>query len=310
MQRKLVWYSAFILAALAGTAVPVGADVIVTGYEESSILRFADDGTSLDPIVAPGGMSGVVAPSGITLGADGYLYVSNQTSVFVPGAPDAIVKIDPATGTVTPFITLASGYVPAGLRFGPADGYLYVSHNGGQMAGEGTGSVDRYDPNTGAYIDSVITNLTQPTGLLFDAHGRLYVSNFGDGAVVKYHPHSGRAKVLVPFGSGGLVGPAGLQIGPDGHLYVVDLLIGAVHVYDRRTGASLGDFIAPGGALNNQFPSDLLFDGQGNLLVADLGSSFSEPTGNVLSFDASGNYVDTFAQGIFGASQLLYLAGQ
>ncbi len=310
MRQQVGWRFVFALAMLAGAAAPIRADVIVTGYEESSILRFADDGTSMAPIVPPGGMSGVVGPAGVTLGADGYLYVSNQTSVFVPGAPDSIVKVDPATGAVTTFITLPSGYVPAGLRFGPADGYLYVSHNGGQTAGEGTGSVDRYDPNTGAYIDSVMTNLTQPTSLLFDSHGRLYVSNFGDGAVVKYHPRNGRAKTLVPFGGGGLVSPAGLEIGPDGNLYVVDLLVGAVHIYDPKSGASLGDFIAAGGALDNQFPSDLLFDGQGNLLVADLGSSFSEPTGNVQAFDASGNSVGPFAQNIFGASQLLYLAGQ
>lgn len=310
MRRLLVWYAVFALAVLAGTTTPVRADVILAGYQESSILRYADDGTPLAPIVPPGGMSGVVGPAGITLGPDGLLYVSNQTSVFVQGAPDSIVQVDPATGTVTPFITLPSGYVPAGLRFGPHDGLLYVSYNGGLMAGEGTGSVDRYDPTTGAFVDSIITNLTQPTGLLFDARGHLYVSNFGDGTIVKYHRKNARARTLVPFGSGGLASPAGLRIGPDGNLYVVDLIVGAVHIYDPKAGTSLGDFIAPGGELSNQFPSDLLFDSQGNVLVADLGSSFTMPTGNIKAFDATGAFLGDFADGIFGASQLLYLPGQ
>jgi DNA-binding beta-propeller fold protein YncE len=297
-------YSAVLFASLAVMAGPARADIIVAGYEESSILRFQDDGTPLDSIVAPFSFNGVIGPAGITFGPDGMLYVSNQASVFVAGLDDSIVKVDPATGTITPFIDLASGYVPAGLRFGP-DGNLYVSHNGGQSAGEGSGSVDCYDGQTGAFLRSVLTNLTQPTGLVFDHLGNLYVSNFGDGSVVKFHHKNKRATTLVPAGSGGLAGPSGLQLGPGGSLYVADLLGGAVRIYDKKTGASRGDFIAAGGELDNQFPSDLLLDQQGNLLVADLGSSFTNPTGNVKLFAATGDFVDDFATGIFGASQVI-----
>jgi sugar lactone lactonase YvrE len=303
MRQLLVLYPAFVLAALAGIEAPADADVIVTGYEESSILLFGDDGTPKPPIVPPFSLNGVFGPSGITYGPDGFLYVSNQTSVFFQGMDDSIVKVDPATGDITPFIDLKSGYVPAGLRFGP-DGRLYVSHNGGQFAGQGTGSVDCYDGKSGQFLHSVLTNLTQPTGLVFDSKGNLYVSNFGEGSIIKYHDRQ-HSKTLVTPGSGGLAGPAGLQIGPDGNLYVVDLLIGAVRIYDPKTGASLGDFIPAGGELANQFPSDLLFDDQGNLLVANLGSSFTQPTGTVKLFDATGTFVRDFATGIFGASQLL-----
>src|SRR5215831_4966636 len=180
MQRPLASYMASILLALVMLAAAASADVIVAGYFDSSILRFAEDGTRLQPIVPPGGMNGVIGPGGITFGPDGLLYVSNQTSVFSPGAPDSIVKVDPSTGNVTPFITLASGYVPAGLAFGP-DGNLYVSQNGGQGAQPGTGSVDCYDGMSGNFISSVVTELTMPTGLLFDSDNNLYVSNFGDG---------------------------------------------------------------------------------------------------------------------------------
>jgi streptogramin lyase len=291
-----------VVTALVGMAAPARADVIVTGYEESSILLFGDDGTAENPIVPPFSFQGIVGPAGITYGPDGLLYVSNQTSVFFPGMDDSIVKVDPSTGAVMPFIDLPSGYVPAGLKFGP-DGNLYVSHNGGQTAGEGTGSVDVYDGTRGTFLGTLVPNLTQPTSLLFDKHGNLYVSNFGDGTVVLFDGTN--VSTLVSAGSGGLAGPAGLQIGPDGNLYVVDLLLWAVRIYDSQSGASLGDFIPAGGALDNQYPSDLLFDTQGNLLVACLGSSFTEATGSVKLFDPTGSYGSDFATGIFGASQLL-----
>jgi sugar lactone lactonase YvrE len=303
MRRPVVIvFPAFVLAALAGLAGHAGADVIVAGYEESSILRFTNNGEPSNPIVPPFLFQGVIGPAGITLGPDGFLYVSNQASVLFPGADDSIAKVNPSTGEISTFIDLPSGYVPAGLRFGP-DGNLYVSHNGGQGAGQGTGSVDVYDGVTGAFLGSAVTNLTQPTGLLFDSQGHLYVSNFGEGSIVLFDGTS--SSTLVAPGSGGLASPSGLQFGSDGNLYVVDLLLGAVRIYNPTTGASVGDFVPAGGALNNQFPSDLVFDRHGNLLVADLGSSFSQPTGNVKQFDATGTFVSDFATGIFGASQLL-----
>src|SRR5262249_37770359 len=101
--------------------------------------------------------------------------------------------------------------------------------------------------------------------------------------------------------------PSGLQIGPTGNLDVVDLLGFAVRQYNPTTGAFIGDLI-PGGQnspLLFQFPSDLLFDGRGHLLVADLGFSFSNPTGTVKEFDATtGAFIGNFATGINGASQL------
>jgi plastocyanin/sugar lactone lactonase YvrE len=277
-------------------------NVIVAGYFDSSILRFKSDGTPLEPIESAMGNLSVFAPAGFAYGPDANLYVANQVSAFIQGMDDSIVKVNPFNGDATPFIDLPSGYVPAALRFGP-DGNLYVCRNGGVGAAQGSGSVDCYDGSSGAFIASVVTNLTQPTGLLFDSAGNLYVSSFGDGTVLLFDGTN--VTTLVSAGSDGLVAPSGLQIGPDGNLYVADLLAGAVRVFDPSTGNSLGDFIAEGGALDQQFPSDLLFDDQGNLLVANLGNSYTDPTGSVKLFDSRGNYLSDFATGIYGAAQLL-----
>jgi sugar lactone lactonase YvrE len=301
MLRRLVLLA---LVALSLT-VPARADVIVTGYAENSILRFNETtGTAGTPIIAPnsGAGNGFLAPAGMTFGPDGFLYVSCQDSVFAPGSPDFIMKVNPSSGAFSPFATLATGYVPAGLRFG-SDGNLYVSRNGGQSAGAGTGFVDKYNGTTGAFISHVVSNLTQPTGVTFH-NGNLYVSDFGTGNVVRF---DGTTQSTFITGGANLFGPAGLTFGADNKLYITDLLNGAILRYiDNGTAGALDTlFVSPGGALQTQFPSDLVFDRNGGLLTADLGPSMASATGGVKRFDATtGAFLSDFSSNIFLASQI------
>jgi streptogramin lyase len=119
-----------------------------------------------------------------------------------------------------------------GIAFGP-DGNLYA-------ATQNPGSIYRYNPNTGAQVDS----------------GPFV---FYEGTAPTPDPHD-------------VSGPEGLHFGPDGNLYVADVTLSNVHVYSS-TGASLGALKSPspsdpGGPVLSQ-PIAIAFDPQGRMDVAN-----------------------------------------
>jgi DNA-binding beta-propeller fold protein YncE len=97
---------------------------------------------------------------------------------------------------------------------------------------------------------------------------------------------------FVPSGSGGLVNPGGLAIGPDHNLYVASNGTNQVLRYDGGTGAFLGVF-ASGGGLDK--PSGIVFGPDGNLYVNSHGSG-PNPLSQVLRFDGqTGAFLGVFA---------------
>lgn len=294
MRRFMFLTPALTMAALVGMVCPARADLVVADYYQGELARYSDTGTFLNAIVPgnpfpPSAGNALIGPSGMTVGPDGFLYVSSQRSPFGLG-PDRILRIDPTTGSISTFIDLTSAnvpglttnYNPAGLRFA-ANGDLYVSRNVGQFEFNPVGTVDRFS-SSGAFLGSVLTGLTQPSGLTFDSSGNLYASVFGDGSIRKYDPTNMSASTLVAPGTGGLATPAGLTIGPDGNLYVTDLVLGVVRSYNLSGGVVNANFIT---GLSGEFPSDLLFIGSNQLLVANLGPTIGGDDGNVSLYNAT-----------------------
>jgi hypothetical protein len=101
-----------------------------------------------------------------------------------------------------------------------------------------------------------------PTGLAFGPNGDLFVSSDSNGfppdnsAVLEYNGRTGAfVKTFVPFLSEGLTSPKGVAFGPNGDLFVADVLLGAVLEYNGTTGAFDQGFFTGLGSL----PTDVTF---------------------------------------------------
>jgi WD40 repeat protein len=132
-------------------------------------------------------------PVGVTMGPDGYLYVSiDGGGASPPPFPNGVNRFDPVTGTfIDQFVADNAGGLAGafGLKFGP-DGNLYV-------CSEATNQILRYDgPNSatpGAFKDIFASQgLSEPLGLVFGPNGDLYVANAGgsgNGSIVHFDPN-------------------------------------------------------------------------------------------------------------------------
>ena len=191
------------------------------------------------------------------------------------------MKIDPATGTTTPFITDVVG--AGGVAYHAASDTLLVAEFGNFDGDE----VFRYDAS-GTLLQTLGTGsaATGRAGMTFDAAGNLYVSesNFsGVGSVLQYAAPGGAptgdfGSTATTFASGGDVtlqfpAPAGgfngLIFDTQGDLIVASLIGQSVIRFSVDAGVVTGGLpLGPPSA----YPSALLLAADGSLLVTNLGN--------------------------------------
>lgn len=189
-------------------------------------------------------------PFDVTFGPDTNLFVPSQDTNLVgryfgpiaqPGSPGAPMPLPEALRGEQDETLLPGTFVPThgkrrrgvvavrGTHF-DEDGQLFV-------ADRDDGSVKCFHGASGAWIrDYRHEHLSRPIHLLPVGQHRLLVGSGNNNAILVLHTDTGEFRTLIKPGAGGLDGPAGMAVGPDGRLYVCSRLSRQVLSFDVETG--------------------------------------------------------------------------
>jgi hypothetical protein len=233
-----------------------------------------------------------------------------------PGSAASVVKVDPVTGTTTPFITSVTA--PGGIGYHAGSNTLFVSEFAEFGISDGN-EVHRFDAS-GNLLQTIGTGSpnTGRTGITFDDRGNLYVSEANllgaAGAVLKYNapvgnPLDNYATTATMFASGAdvtLAIPAppsgfnGLAFDDDGNLYVASLIGQSLIKYFVAAGTVV-EGIPFGAPL--PYPSGVMIGEDGNILVTSLGNDNpADPFYGPATFPGN---ISRFHANTFGTSPFL-----
>jgi streptogramin lyase len=274
MIRRLLLVSLLLAAPLAQAVQSCGSRLFVSGWNSTVHVFDACTGQYLRDLDTRARLAGAMA---VRLGPDGFIYaVSEQANTihkyrndtleyagifaqvgnigatglvfdaagvaYVGGfQTDDVRRLDRAGAALAPAVAPRAGGLngpDSGMAFGP-DGNLYIPS-------WESNSVVRYDPRTcdvATVVAGGTSGLAHTRGLLAARDGQhMFITSEGSGRVLKWNLASGAVSVLTT----GLVGPTGIDYGPDGKLLVSNG-DGVVRV-DPDTGAILSSFVAAGTA--------------------------------------------------------------
>jgi hypothetical protein len=303
MNKSGVTLGKAFLSAVFTTAVVFGyapcfADILAGTYtgtvssELGRVYRLDDHTGDVVSGGIPSGMSGIDSIAGLAVGPDGRIYVSSQDQVTGGGA---IFAFDGTTGApvgAVPFINFSDAShpnsQPGPIRFGP-DGNIYVADFG--TTHPFTSSHVRVFSPAGMELPPAATFINKVGGIAFAANGDMYVGNFGTNSVMRVR--NGMMTNFIP--SDGNIGwPSSALVLPDGDLLVASMRNNRILRYstDGATGVLQGVFAEVplmGDEIDNpptNFPSDLSFDQDGNVMLAVLGPTVipHEDRGQILRF--------------------------
>lgn len=117
----------------------------------SRVYRYDGATGAFEGVFVAGGPATPFAANFMAFGPDGNLFLSSWSA-------SAVLRYDGTTGAfLGTFVAPGTGGLagPADLAFGP-DGLLYVSS--GNFSNTPSGKILRFDPGTGAYVDTFVSN--------------------------------------------------------------------------------------------------------------------------------------------------------
>ncbi len=263
MYRLQPFRSCILIGILWIGFFPMSAagQLLLTDRVSNQVLEYNLDGSFRRVLVPPS--STIYTPSGLALGNGNDLFVTSLSS-------GNVLRYNWMTGAYLG--VFASGlYGPSGLLFDRANNLLYVSEFGNFDGHE----IVCYNASSGAEI----TRFGSESGggladMAMGSDGKLYVSDWYYGQIMRFDP-ANNYSAEVFAGAANLWGSNGLVFDPSGKLDVVGMMTNNVYQFDS-SGAPVGELVpAANGGLN--FPSDIVIDPDGNLLVSNMGDDKADP---------------------------------
>jgi sugar lactone lactonase YvrE len=261
---KAVRNARVVLSARRGSETVTGRARALRGGRYSARLRFRSAGRwllavrigratqTLGAVTVEQGPYRVREPFGVVVESDGRLLVADGTA-------QRLLRVDPARGRIEAVTGTELGRPIELAR--ASDGTIYA------LAG---GRLHRVDPGSGQ--STVVTAaLEQPTAVAVGRSGELYVAEY-TSRIRRVDPGTGAVTTVV---ASGLDRPHGIDVGPDGRIYVGDTYSGTV----KRVEAD-GSLTTIASGLAN--PTGLAVTADGAVLVAE------HEAGAVTRIDATG----------------------
>ncbi|RYD14421.1 MAG: hypothetical protein EOP90_13490 [Lysobacteraceae bacterium] len=185
-----------VFAQLAGSLDPTGiafgrdGRVFVASYGHGIVVELDRNSGQVIGYPLPAGSGFAGADNGMMVSAAGLLYVPGYDS-------NSVARVNPASGEVSRQFVAPRA---AGLRQtrGIVDEGATIL-----VGGEGSGEIYRFDANTGAHVNTLISGLSRPTGLALAADGSLLV--LAANRVRRFDRSSGAELGVVALGADGAI---------------------------------------------------------------------------------------------------------
>lgn len=278
--QLLIFSVLHVLGTTITRAELLPGDLLVSSYYNEVVLRFGSDGSFIETFADED--SGLNYPTGIALGSDGAIYVSNY------GGNN--IQRYTSDANASYFAIYGGIERPRGIAFFP-DGRLIVSN---YILNE----ILSYGAD-GSRLGALVQEdryLSYPYALVIGPGGDIFVTSATGNAVYRYDGTDGSYKGEFASG-GGLNKATGLAFGTNGDLFVCSEYSSQVLRYDGVTGEFIGVFVSSDDLYR---PVALAFGHDGDLFVT---------TGaTIRRFDGvSGSFKGDFASGSATCSDILFI---